>query len=445
MDSLPRILLFDLTSIGQIAATGQLKATLFADWPRDRLMQVHGGTRPRLGVLANGVASHVTVSSAQEVGALVDRIAAFAPELIIYRPVPNTPWLHQVAMAAIARLETPLVTWIMDDWPAALHLSDPQAAASLDPDLRALFRQSAGALSIGAAMSEAFALRYERPFAAFANGVSETDWPLTPRVASGGVRLRYAGGLAEDMGLASLIAVAAAVERLAANGVDVRLEIGARPYQVERFGDRFAAFGRTSIHIAELPPEAYRRWISDADILLIAYNFDEASKAYVRYSIANKLPECLASGAAVLAVGPRDVATMALLAELGCSLNVFDDTPAAIDAALRELVASADRRKELASRARGLAFQRFDLARIRANFAAWLSKTAIAGRNDPALRAARQTEGHLWRMNQVLHSGVDFASIGDKDALLTDEQRSENRRSLLDRLSAFAASLDEVP
>lgn len=441
MESRPRILLFDLTRIGQNVATGQLKAALFADWPRDRLMQVHGGGQSRVGILADGEASHANLASTEDIGALVERIAAFGPDLIIYRPVPSTPWLHKFAMDMIARHEAPLVTWIMDDWPAALKISDPQAASILDRDLRGLFRQSAGALAIGAAMSEAFAVRYERPFAVFANGVIEADWPLTPRAPAARVRLRYAGGLAEDMGLSSLMAVAASVERLAASGSDVTFEIGARPYQVERFGSRFAAFSRTSLHTLELPPDGYRRWISDADILLVAYNFDETSKAYVRYSIANKLPECLASGAAVLAVGPRDIATMTTLAELGCSLNVFEDTPAAIDAGLGALVASADRRSDLARRARSIAFSRFDLIRIRADFAVWLSAAARTGQNDLALRAARLTESKLWRMKQILDPSLALASAGAVDPVASDDLQNENRNVLFDRLGALAASL----
>ena len=45
-------------------------------------------------------------------------------------------------------------------------------------------------------------------------------------------------------------------------------------------------------------------------------DFDARSREYIRYSLANKLPECLASGAAVLAVGPDDVGTIARVADL---------------------------------------------------------------------------------------------------------------------------------
>src|SRR3546814_11387518 len=54
----------------------------------------------------------------------------------------------------------------------------------------------------------------------------------------------------------------------------------------------------------------YERTLAKSDALLIAYNFDPASTGYIGYSLANKMPECLASGAPLLAYGPRGVATI---------------------------------------------------------------------------------------------------------------------------------------
>lgn len=441
MDSIPRLLLFDFTRIGDHAATGQLKATLFAEWPRDRLMQVSGGWRPRVDYTVSDETGELALTDTDGMAHLTGRIEAFAPEAILYRPVPNTPWLHQLAMETIRRLQVPLITWIVDDWPASLRLADLRAYVSLDRDLRSLFRQSAGALAIGEAMSKALAARYGRPFAAFANGVQEADWPVIARDPAGPVRVRYSGGIAENMGLASLIAVAASIERLAAKGANLILEIGARQSQIDRFKDRFAAFTRTSFHVTDLPPEDYRRWISSADILLITYNFDEASKAYIRYSVANKLPECLASGAPILGVGPRDVATMALLADLDCSVNVFDETPEALDGALSALIASPQRRHDLAARSRDVAFGRFDVRRIRLEFMAWLSGIAASGRNDPVLRAARRTESSLWGVGEMLHPGPSLAPIGSEDPALSEGDRIERRQDLLAKLGALAGRL----
>src|SRR3546814_18344607 len=59
------------------------------------------------------------------------------------------------------------------------------------------------------------------------------------------------------------------------------------------------------------------RTLAKSDELLIAYNFDPASTGYIGYSLANKMPECLASGAPLLAYGPRGVAPIAYLEAAG--------------------------------------------------------------------------------------------------------------------------------
>src|SRR3546814_10393869 len=61
----------------------------------------------------------------------------------------------------------------------------------------------------------------------------------------------------------------------------------------------------------------YKRTLAKSDALLIAYNFDPTSTGYIGYSLANKMPECLASGAPLLAYGPRGVATIDYLEAAG--------------------------------------------------------------------------------------------------------------------------------
>lgn len=65
-----------------------------------------------------------------------------------------------------------------------------------------------------------------------------------------------------------------------------------------------------------------RAWLKGADILVIAHDFDEATIRYVRCPFANKISECVASGAAILAYGPREIATIAFLVSAAGALVV---------------------------------------------------------------------------------------------------------------------------
>ena len=71
----------------------------------------------------------------------------------------------------------------------------------------------------------------------------------------------------------------------------------------QAFGEATAGLG--GITISDEYTDDFPSRLAGADVLVLAYNFDEDSLRYIRLSMPNKLPEYLASGAPVLAVGPR--------------------------------------------------------------------------------------------------------------------------------------------
>lgn len=408
--SFPKILLFDLTRLGEATATGELKGSLFRDWPKAHILQIFGGGQPTLGIYGNGEIGKVDVAAPQLRDQLKARIAAFAPDLIVYRPVPDTLHLHGLAMEVIGACNVPLVTWIMDDWPAALKLRDASQFEVLDRDLRSLFQKSVGALSIGVAMSSAFSQRYGVEFEPVANGIDRMDWDWsTGRAPSNEVLIRYSGSLAQDMGAESLLGVAEAVEALGGEGMNVTFEVKTRKFWADKEGARFKDFSRTRVSTEELSAADYRKWLSGADIALICYNFDDRSKAYVRYSVANKLPECLASGAALLAIGPPDIATMELLRSLDCSVRVETSNLVILKRELRELVSSREKREALGRRAREVALDRFDMQATRLRFVRWLTNAAQAGMAGKVARSTKRFEQdlqHLRERSQIWASDV---------------------------------------
>jgi glycosyltransferase involved in cell wall biosynthesis len=374
----PKMLVLDMTPAGNGSATGEIKANLLANWPADRILQVahRGPAGLQLAELDAGGDWTATVTTAEAAGAAVD---AFAPDLVMYRPVPDTPALHPFAMETIARLDKPLVTWVMDDWPARLAIEKPADFAVLGPDLDHLLARSARRLSICQAMSDAFADRYGQDFVPLANGIDPTDWPPLRPHGPGPLLVRYAGGLAENMTRDAVLRIARSVETLARSGVPMRLEIHTQPWWYAQSKALFDGFAHTVIDTTTRPAAAYRSWLAEADVLLIAYNFDPATLRYVQYSMANKTPECLASGAAVLAHGPAGIATLDYLAATDTAMVVGENSDGAVIAALRRLATDPALRAEMAARARRTAFAAHDLRRLRETLLELLQKAAVPG------------------------------------------------------------------
>jgi glycosyltransferase involved in cell wall biosynthesis len=349
----PRLLVIDSTPIGQASATGQLKRMLLNGWPRDRVLQIwesgdeagHAFHELRLGQrIDESVGLRLREFDAEA------RCLHFAPDVIYFRPVDSEP-LHALCDKVQRRLGKPLVVHVMDDWPERLRRNDPARFSQLDTRMRHAIRNAQALLSICDDMSSAFGARYGGRWIALANGVDANqfppkNWLARPPVSeSAPFVLRYMGGLADDMNFASVCDVAEAVSSLHGT-VPLRFEICTMPWYRAR-AERLLGAQPGVVVSSLVDADHYPASLAEADALLIAYNFDESSIAYTQYSFANKLPECFASGCAVLGYGPPEVASIRYLMQSGCAKTVSVRDQVALRAALVALASNPAHARQL--------------------------------------------------------------------------------------------------
>lgn len=414
---LPRLLVLDLTAKGDGTATGEVKATIFADWPDDRYLQVYSKGNRELGVQHGSRIDAESYAYPDDFNRLIGVINDFQPEIVLYRPVPDAGALHAMSMHIIeAQPDLPLVTWIMDDWPARLEVDDPNQFASLNNDWLWLLERSSLRLSIGERMSAVLKDRYGYNFVPFANGIDPAEWPERQHEPGEDFVIRYAGGLAENMTARSVLRVAQSVEALANEGHRIRLEIRTRPVWEAKQRRYYSRLKHTKILTDLLPNDAYKEWLRSADAVLIAYNFDAESLRYVGLSVANKLPECLASGAPLVAHGPQSAATIAYLESQNCALVLDEDSTEIVTDGLRRLL---DRNfgKLLAVRAREVVLERHDIRDVRDAFAASLSEVANPSSGE-ASQGGLGFDSTLFLLgNGPSLKGVDFERLRRFDCL----------------------------
>lgn len=372
---LPRLLVLDLTARGDGTATGEIKANILAEWEDERYLQIYSKSKSEVGILRGSHRDTKSYAYPDDFNLLMEIVNNFQPELILYRPVPDAPALHSVAMHILeAQPPIPLATWIMDDWPARLEADDPYQFDNLNRDWLWLLERSTLRLSISEKMSAVLKGRYGHEFVPFANGIDPAEWPEREAGRESGLVLRYAGGLAENMTSQSVLRVAEAVEELANEGHGISFEIRTRPAW-ETQARHFSNLKHTRILTELLPRDGYMEWLRTAGALLIAYNFDAKSLRYVSLSMANKLPECLASGAPVIAHGPRDAATIDYLDSLDCAIVVDEAAPQSVKGGLLRLLGPSER-KRLSERAREVAFARHNIHAVRDAFMVTMAEAA---------------------------------------------------------------------
>ena len=235
-------------------------------------------------------------------------------------------------VAALAsRLDLPVVPHFMDDWMDNLF-TDGQlwgmARREAERSIRRVLEHSPRILTIGSAMQAEYAARLERPADVVGNSadfdlyddlvaqrLSHLDGPLT---------LRYVGGL--HLGrAAALHSVGRAL---------IGQQNGGRPWELalnvpehdEALAERLEREVRSITNGGNLVPSEVPRTIVNSDALLFLESSDPNIAPFTRLSVSTKVPEYLASGRPVLAIGPPDQASIQTLLRTGVAVHGGDGT-----------------------------------------------------------------------------------------------------------------------
>ncbi|WP_071515516.1 FkbM family methyltransferase [Geitlerinema sp. PCC 9228] len=395
----PRILIIDWIKTGSISATGQMKKNLFADWPSHLWMQIYcdGPQDTKFRILS----LKKTNNECFDEESIILECKDFNPDLIYYRIAVDNINFYNFAYKLIEQLGKPLVTHIVDDWPNRLRSEKPNLYSQIDDSLRSLLKQSAVRLSISKHMSKAFQKRYGANFVPIANCVNRRDWEFEKQkscfkepMSSDPFIIRYVGALADDMNFSSIRDIVQVLGEIN-EYLPVKLEIYTWSLWKNKAIQAFYNVPYVSINESNFSQAGYRSLLMTSNTLIVAYNFDQKSINYVRYSVANKLPECMASGVPVLVYGPREIATVDYAVSTH-SVNVVTERDfEKLRVAIQQLIKDSEFRKNLGQKARNFVFEKHSSSKIRQHFYEIL-KTVAENKSDQAntITAKGQKENH---------------------------------------------------
>ena len=321
-----RVLVLSASEVNSQCATGAVKSHYFKNMEDCDILQLY--TSPSADVAqvrSRSISAHDDDHDVHGVA------LHFRPHVIYFRPSANPTYYFEVCLRLIAALQVPVVTHVMDDWVSRHDLE--QLQPMFQARMREMLDRSAGRLAISPGMADAYKERYGRSFFPLANYV--TDQPTASKVSDETYTIRYCGGLDATMTRETIAMVSRAVEELNGEGMRARLDIYTMPWYME-FAE---SIGSTNVHIHEMASDAeYPGLLASSDLLLIGYNFDAQSIAYVRYSIANKLADYLNAGAPVLLIGPRDIETISFCESRAIGHVCTENSATAVKSAIAGLM-----------------------------------------------------------------------------------------------------------
>lgn len=267
-------------------------------------------------------------------GRWTEPISQFQPQ-VIHSLLGGVRVAKLVARLA-ERLSVPVVPHFMDDWPANMFADGKLLGlprAEVERSMAAVLRRAPLCLTIGEDMRREFEQRLEKPCHVVGNSVNFEAFDVAKSAAAGRRTFTYVGGL--HLGRDVVLGRVAAALMRSGSG---RLVIHA-----PRSDDaRLAALARQFPSVVDsggtVAPEAVPRALGGADVLVFVESLAPEIYSFTRLSVSTKVPEYLASGKPILAIGPEGQSSIRCLtsgpATSHCAGDVDSEVAAAVERAL---------------------------------------------------------------------------------------------------------------
>lgn len=296
----------------------------------------------------------------------------FAPELLLVVPTSAAPLMLGTRWAA--ELPVPSATWLMDDW--VQQYDARWFTGSARTTARRLLVANAGWLVISEFLGAELRrwTGVERPTEVVHNAVAIGEPPAalsSPR--TGTFRLRYAGSIwPMHADALTLLARAVAARRAAGDDIEFILHTDERGWEL--YGTVWRETGTVNGGLVSY--EALRGVLADSDLLVVASSFEPAHERMSRSSVQTKITDYLASGRAILNVGPVDGACARFLRAR--DIAVFIDRPDVATAAdvLGRAVANRGALAAIAARGWDVCVRDHEIGAVSRRMAAFLAGLA---------------------------------------------------------------------
>ena len=307
-----------------------------------------------------------------------DWLAVYKPEILYIQVTSREDILFSSKLCDY--LGIPSVIHNMDDWPATISnkgIFKKYWRNKIDREFRLLLKRMDLYLSISHAMTNEYKKRYNILFKAFHNPIQTKDWDpfckTSFKLNGDHVKILYSGRI--GVGIAeSLIEVASVIETINHTWGAVKLYIQSPSGDVKTRNrlQKFDCIVLNPIVDYSTLPSIF----SQADILLIANDFDKKGINYLKYSMPTKVSEYMISGAPILLYASPETAVSKFFTENECACCVNEQDPEKLNNAIKILIQDEEYRKKISNNAVRLAKELFDADKVKNDFQHLLIDTA---------------------------------------------------------------------
>jgi len=286
--------------------------------------------------------------------ALVAWLDEFDPQVIFFCGG-DANYLYPAVEGWARRFDIPVAFYITDDYVLPISTRSPARLIYRRWTRRVFRRMTRGAgaiFTIGDHMSKVYEARFGFSSVPIMNAVDIGRRTPPQSVAGERVDFVYVGSLHSNRWRV-LSDLGSAIQVLRTEGVDCELTVYARDRPTGEAGAGLASSRVT--YGGSLGQEEVAQVLARATVAVHVEAFDRESKAVTALSISTKIPEYMAYGVPILAIGPEDVASMLYVRDGGFGRCVTTQDPEDLLSAARDLAQDPEERGRLSARGLELA------------------------------------------------------------------------------------------
>lgn len=230
----------------------------------------------------------------------------FKPDVIYDQPSTRDGILF--CLDVHSYLRKPLILHMMDDWPSTISdkgIFKRYWHRKIDQEFRRLLDRTSILMSISHEMGREYKTRYGKDFITFHNAIDLDFWNRNQRRSyelDKNPAILYAGRI--GLGIeSSLELFVKAIEQInEENNMSVKFMLQTQD-EPDWTADYKSVTHNKFVSYSDLP-----RVFSEADFLLLPYDFTSESIKYIKYSMPTKAPEYMVSGTTIIIFAPEETA-----------------------------------------------------------------------------------------------------------------------------------------
>ena len=279
------------------------------------------------------------------------QVKQFGPE-VLYAWCSDILWAETIKSVA-KRYDIPYVIHFMDN-----HVGlDPKSTFEIATfpvfkrELGQLVDKSIVLFTISESMGKSYQKLWGKSYEVFHGLIESNKWPLTKihPLKKRDFKVAYTGSV-EHGQLLGLKDVAIALEKLIDNGIKIKLFLYLTPIYAQSVESSLGSF--KCVEIKSHPDfSSLRKELIKADLLLLAFGFDEQTINYYRYSFSTKMVPYMLSGRPIFVYGPDEIEPVQYAIRGGWASVVSENNVEAVFKALKELISNKNFRESQAKKA----------------------------------------------------------------------------------------------